>query len=64
MLAESAKLEEDIKAGKVTLDELVVRLWRRVNELQRELDAANKKIENLEDRTGVPSGPGSTGRGT
>ena len=56
-------LRDDIKSGAgLNLGELLVDLWERVDELQGELSKARQKIDSLENKAGISSGPGSTGR--
>ncbi|MCK1735793.1 hypothetical protein IVA79_18070 [Bradyrhizobium sp. 138] len=56
-------LRDDIKSGKgLNLGELLVDLWERVDELQRDLASVRSKVDKLEHKTGISSDPGSTGR--
>lgn len=56
-------LRDDIKSGAgLNLGELLVDLWERVDDLQSELSKARQKIDSVESKTGISSGPGSTGR--
>lgn len=65
MLRRSAKDIENLKTsagGGLNLPDLIIELWKQVDDLNNEVRSHKQKIGRLEDKTGVSSGVGSTGR--
>lgn len=63
-MTRSAKDIENLKGSGqgLNLADLLIELWKQVDDLQSEIKSLKKQIKPLEHKTGISSGVGSTGR--
>lgn len=61
-LSKGYRKPKDISRRGLNLPDLIIELWKQVDDLNNEVRSHKQKIGRLEDKTGVSSGVGSTGR--